>query len=276
MDNVNAIAGVVTFNPTLERLKECIEAILSQIDKICVVDNGSVNVAKIKELFCLYSRRITLIENEENKGIATALAQIMSYAEGQNFSWVLTMDQDSVLQPGLLKSYIKGVNQIKDAGMFTCLINDRNFSDEKYEKQNEQYKDVRYCITSAAFTSVEAYKKTSGYDESFFIDCVDFDICYSLREKGYKIIRVNHVGILHEVGHGENRRFLWKKIVVYHEKPQRIYYLARNTRRLYMKHKEYGLLRLIKKELALFARIALYEDNKIIKLNSFLKGLQEA
>lgn len=276
MDNVNAIAGVVTFNPSLERLKECMEAIFKQIDEICVVDNGSVNEGQIEELLNSFSKRVTLIKNIENKGIATALAQIMNYAEDHNYSWVLTMDQDSILQPNILRKYIEGVNHVRDAGMFTCLINDRNFADEKYEKQIERYKEVRYCITSAAFTSVEAYRKTSGYDKSFFIDCVDFDICYSLREKGYRIIRVNDVGILHEVGHGENRRFLWKKIVVYHEKPQRIYYLARNTKRLYKKHAEYGLLRLIKKELALFTRIVLYEDNKKIKLNSFFKGLKEA
>jgi rhamnosyltransferase len=83
------------------------------------------------------------------------------------------------------------------------------------------------------------------------------------------------MGLLHEVGHGENRKFLWKTIVVYHEKTQRIYYLARNTKRLYKKHKYYGLARLIKKEVALFTRLIIYEDQKMEKLSMFIKGLRD-
>lgn len=276
MSDINVIAGVVTFNPDLERLRECIDAILEQIPNLYIVDNGSHNIDQIESFFCAYPNTVILSKNTENKGIATALAQIMNYAKCHNYSWVLTMDQDSVLQPNIINEYIKGTSNVKEAGMFTCLINDRNFTDEKYEKQDEMYKEVDYCITSAAFTNVDAYEQTSGYDESFFIDCVDFDICYSLREKGYSIIRVNHVGILHEVGNGENRRFFWKKIVVYHEKPMRIYYLARNTKRLYKKHDKYGYLHLLKTELALLVRILLYEDNRLTKLKFYVRGLREA
>lgn len=276
MDNDKVVAGVVTFNPDIDRLRDCVESILKQVDIIYVVDNASTNIAQIEDLFNDYSQNIVLLKNGNNKGIATALSQIMDYAEKHNYSWVLTMDQDSIIRPNTIKAYITAIEENSNAGMITCLIKDRNFSDQKYEKQAERYKEVDYCITSAAFANVSAYKQTSGYDESFFIDCVDFDICYSLKEKGYKIYRVNHLGLLHEVGHGENRRFLWKTIVVYHEKPQRIYYLSRNTKRLYKKHKEYRMLMLVKKELALFTRIILYEDEKRNKLKYFFKGLHDA
>ena len=36
-----------------------------------------------------------------------------------------------------------------------------------------------------------------------FIDKVDFDICYSLRDKGLRIIKIDFDGLLHEVGHGK-------------------------------------------------------------------------
>ena len=271
----NVIAGIVTYQPEVKRLAHCLSSVQSQVNKIVVFDNGSSNIEEIRELISERCKGVFFIENGENAGIATALSRIMVYAGREGYMWVLTIDQDSLLQPGTVDAYLRGANEFDDAGMFTCLIKDRNFSDAKYESQIEEYKEVPYCITSAAFTSVDAYQKTAGYDESFFIDCVDFDICYSLRESGFQIIRVNHVGLLHEVGHGENRRFLWKKIVVYHEKPNRIYYLARNTKRLHKKHKIYGVTKLIKKEVALLLRIVLYEDQKSKKLCAFFKGLQD-
>lgn len=81
----------------------------------------------------------------------------------------------------------------------------------------------------------------------------------------------------HEVGHGENRRFFWKTIVVYHSKPFRVYYMARNTICLNKKHpKIFGKLTLVKKMLASLTRILLYEDHKVERLKFFWKGIYDA
>lgn len=283
----NIIVGIVTFNPEIVRLRENLIAVSKQVSSIVIVDNGSENFAGIETLIAKVALlqdgvgnesglRVKILRNEKNEGIAAALSKIMDYADKESYKWVLTLDQDSVIEPGLVDVYLNVVNDSKyaDAGMLTCLIKDRNFKDEKYEKQDAPVIDVEYCITSAAFTSVKAYKKTTGYDKKFFIDAVDFDICYLLSEAGFKIYRVNHIGLYHEVGHGENRRFLWKTIVVYHQKPFRIYYLARNIVWLHKKHRRlYGFLKLTKKELALFTRILLYEDNRKEKMGSFWRGI---
>lgn len=272
----NIIAGVVTFNPNIDRLRECLAAILKQVHSLIIFDNGSRNVADIVKLLSELHGSCQIIKNGENAGIAYALAAIMDYARAHDYKWVLTLDQDSILQAGIIDKYLQCANNYQDAAMITCLIHDRNFYDPKYEEQGNDVIEVPYCITSAAFTNVDKYFSTSGYDSEFFIDCVDFDICYSLREAGYKIYRVNHVGLLHEVGHGEQRRFLWKKIIVYHEAPWRIYYLARNTKLLAKRHTTYGKMRAAKKEIALLTRILLYEDKKKEKLKMYSKGIHDS
>lgn len=271
------IIGIVTYQPDIGKLKQCLEAIREQDDKVVVYDNGSQNIEEIENIIRVIFFKYKLIKNIYNVGIAKALDKIMEYAEQNGYAWVLSIDQDSLLQVGIINAYLREINNFSEVGMFTCLIKDRNFADKKYEKQNTLIKEVEYCITSGALTSVNAYKKTQGYDESFFIDCVDFDICYSLRENGYKIYRINHVGLFHEVGHGENKRFLWKKIIIYHEKSFRIYYLARNTILMYKKHKKmFPWYVMIKKELGLFIKIVFYEDNKQSKLKRFWKGILDA
>lgn len=276
----DTIVGIVTYNPKIGRLSENITALSRQVSRLLVIDNGSGNYDEI-ELLCssIDGIAIHIIRNKKNEGIAAALAQIMEWADENSYKWVLTLDQDSVIEPELFAEYIKIANddRYSDAAMFTCLIHDRNFEDEKYERQDAPVIEVPYCITSAAFTNVIMYKRTSGYDKSFFIDYVDFDMCYLLREAGYRILRINYNGLYHEVGHGENRRFLWKQIIVYHQKAFRIYYLARNIVWMHKKHpRTFGSVKMLKKLLALFMRIALYEDDRKEKLHMFWKGISDA
>lgn len=269
----DVIAGIVTFNPDINRLSSNIDAVKGQVDSIIIVDNGSENAAKIEESV---SSDITLIKWKENKGIASALRTIMDFAIFHKYSWVLTIDQDSVVQERLIDQYLIYANrkECSNVGLFTCLIKDRNFKNTKHESQKSDIKKVDSCITSAAFCCVEKYKKIDGYDESFFIDCVDFDICYQLRDAGFDVCRINYIGLLHEVGHGENRKFFWVTIVIYHHNAKRIYTLSRNMILLWKKHpKIYGLHRLIKKQLALLIRIAWYENEKVQKMRSFRCGI---
>lgn len=271
------LAGIVTYNPDIIRLRENISALLKQIKYVYIVDNGSENIKEIIDLITDNQNNIIGFKRFENNcGIAAALKEIMNFASFNKYKWVLSLDQDSIVEPGLIIEYIKAANMDENSnvGMFTCLIKDRNFIDKKYEEQATEYVNVPYCITSAAFTNVQKYNETLGYDESFFIDAVDFDICYSLREKGFLIKRINYVGLFHEVGHGENRFFLGKQIVVYHQNPFRIYFYARNIRKMHKKHKElYPAVLMVKTELALFLKILLYEDLKLKKMKAFFYGI---
>jgi len=277
--NIAALVGIVTYNPDIERLNDNIKAIILQIENVIIVDNGSNNINMIHKCIDPYKDKIKIITFNKNKGIASALRKIMEYANMKKFEWVMTLDQDSIIESGLVSAYYKAALDINNSqvGMFTCLIKDRNFVDEKYEKQNTEYMDVPYCITSASFTNVAKYFETPGYDPAFFIDCVDFDICYLLKEAGFKITRINYVGLYHEVGHGENRYFFWKKIVVYHQIPLRIYYLTRNTIWMHKKHKKkFSKKLMLKKLISVFLKIVLYEDNKNTKLRSFVRGIKDS
>ena len=147
------LAGIVTYNPDVARLKENLDAVLEQCKNIVIFDNGSKNNADIKNLINRYDAKINLIEKRENLGIAEALKSIMLYAIDNCYSWVLTLDQDSVVMQNLVEKYLKYVN-MDTVGALTCNIIDRNF--KIYENRNSEILDVVYCITSGCFMSVEA------------------------------------------------------------------------------------------------------------------------
>lgn len=267
---MRVLVGIVTYNPDMSRLDENISAVLNEpVDHVLIFDNGSKEISQI--LGYAESKGIEIYKNNSNAGIASALRYIMDYAVSKDYDWVMTLDQDSVIKPGLVSEYKAYASKLKDSAMLTCVIQDRNFQDE-ISHDSKPRKVIR-CITSAAFTNVKSYQKTEGYDEKMFIDYVDFDMCYSLIEAGFKIYQIPFVGLLHEVGNGKNVSFLGKQQIVYNHSAFRKYYLIRNSIYCAKKHPQFDSPRKVRlrawREM-LF--VLLYEENKKQKLKRMCRG----
>ena len=70
-----------------------------------------------------------------------------------------------------------------------------------------------------------------------FIDEVDHEYCYRVKEKNYKVIQVNHVLLNHQLGVKKSGAYLGvfaKRNRIIHS-PQRVYYMVRNY--LYVRKK---------------------------------------
>lgn len=270
---MKVLAGIVLYQPDTERLTENINAIRNQVDAILLVDNGSNNLDKVKEIS---GDTVFYIENGANLGIAAALNKIMRYAAENGYEWVLTLDQDSVCNEGLVDEYRK-YTYLEDAGVMTCRILDRHLTeDEMSEEQSEDVREAKRCITSASFCSVKAYLKTKGFDEWLFIDWVDFDYCAQIRKIGYKVYRVNFVGMIHEIGHGKTVKLLHRHFNVYNHSAFRHYYINRN--RLYvakMYPEEYSVPNQFKKVIKDIILVTLYETDKTAKLKAIFKGVRD-
>lgn len=88
---VRILAGIVLYNPDIGRLIENYNAIVNQVDDVLIIDNGSDNYNDIDNYF--NDKKVQIIRNYNNLGIATALSQIMEYASSNEFDWVLTLDR---------------------------------------------------------------------------------------------------------------------------------------------------------------------------------------
>lgn len=261
-------AGIVLFNPDTERLKENISAIAPQVRDVILVDNGSENLTEITALTAEYSN-ITYVRNDKNEGIARALNQIVDKAEELGVSWVLTLDQDTVCQPDIIERYDAMVRRAKDnVAIITSKYRDRSV--EVDFGISGEYEKVRFCITSGALNNIRCIKAVGGFDEKLFIDMVDYDICYALTGSGYKIVRMNYTGFLHEVGRSVTKKFFGKEIIIFNHSPLRKYYWVRNS--IYLKRKYHLGLSADKRIVNRFVQTLLYEDNKAAKLKSMLKG----
>lgn len=267
-------AGIVLYNPDLDRLRENLDAIVPQAEEVVLVDNASKNLSEVKKMLEGYPK-CSLVCNEKNEGIARALNQILAFAKSGGYEWFLTLDQDSVCKKDLLFVYSRYVGT-KGVAIITSRAVDRNFTVENSFKEEEEYKYVTYCITSGALMNTALCAECGGWDDKMFIDNVDGDICINFKTHGYKVLSVNYDGILHEVGHGKDVRFLWIKDCVYNHPAWRQYYMARN--RIYAARKypeEFKIRKELKKEWRNFRLILLFEEDKGAKLKARLKGIKD-
>ena len=271
---VEIFAGIVTYNPSIERLTKNIDAVRKQANEVYVVDNDSRNRVEIEQCINnLDCSNVHLVKCDSNNGIAKALNIVFQKALEMGVTWVLTLDQDSEIPYNLLAVYKKHIDS--NVAQIACNLIESQTQKIIY-KNDSELSEVSRCITSGTLTSVEAWKLVEGFDENLFMDYVDYDISMKFKKKGYRIIRCNSIFMEHELGNSEMHYFLFIPVRVTNYSPMRKYYIARNIV-IYIKRycnfiggviESLRLLRLI-----VYALI--YEDDKNVKMKSLIKGIND-
>ena len=264
---IKIIAGIVLYNPDISRLKENIEAIISQVDKLVLVDNGcqTDDYEQVSR-----DQRIVVLKHDKNLGIATALNTILRYANEHGYDWALTLDQDSVAPSNLVEVYKSVIPGKERLGMVCCKIHDRNFTMQREESLPQEDEYIDQCITSASMVNVKAWQDVGGFDDQMFIDSVDFDFCIMLRKRGWKIFKTYKTQLLHEVGHSKVVMIFGKEYLALNHSPFRYYYIVRNT--IYEGRKHDFLFRSLLRVARAFWTVIKFEDMKSQKLKRMLKG----
>ena len=230
------VAGIISFNPEIKRLKENICAITIQCDCLYLIDNGSGNINDVIELLNkINDEKITLIRNNKNEGIARALNQLCEIALGNGYEWIITLDQDSVCPLNLAVQYKKYIGG-SGIGMLCPLIVDRNKNINKKIKRNKTT-DISECITSGSMLNLLVWRK---------------------------------------IGHITTHKLLFLNVIVKNHTAFRKYYIARNTIYLAKKeHNKLLFIKSLLQNIKLASIVIFYESEKKEKLKSIYKGTLE-
>ncbi|MGL6058134.1 MAG: glycosyltransferase family 2 protein [Culicoidibacterales bacterium] len=266
-------ASIVTYNPDIKILLDNINAIYKQVDLLIIIDNNSNNIEEIDKLVGKF--KISIIKNNTNKGIAKALNQALEYANNKNIDWLLTLDQDSKCDLNIIEQYKKNLN-FKNTIIYCPQILDINIQNNVHLQNSVE--EVDFAITSGSLINVAKSLEINGFDNSLFIDYVDFDFCIRARDKGYDIFRVNEAILYHRLGESEIKKILGFEVQVTHHSPVRRYYLYRNKVNLYRKHWKKHKKWVFKNSLSsikVFFIIVFFEKERKDKLKYILKGIRE-
>lgn len=261
------IAGIVTFNPDMQILESSINTIISQVARVIIVDNDSMNFNSIADI-AKKRTNIIIIKNEYNKGIAAALNQIGQYAYDNQFDAFLTLDQDSISDPNLISKMLPWLND--DSVAFTCPV--KNCFNDFIS--SDTISNVTITFSSGCLIKTDIWKKVGGFWEYLFIDEVDHEFCYLLRKNGYKMLQINSTFIEHTVGTPTYVSFFGIRLELLNHNAFRKYYIARNDIIMAFTYPEeripyvHRYLRIME----LVAKTIIGENDKLSKLRAITRG----
>jgi len=95
-------AGIVTFNPNLNLLKENCGRYIDDVEKLYIFDNASDNIAEIETEFARI-KKVDIIRSDKNRGIGFALNRLMEKAKNEGIMWMLTMIKIMMIMINIIK-----------------------------------------------------------------------------------------------------------------------------------------------------------------------------
>jgi len=224
-------AIIVTHNPDQE-IEEQLNRIANQVGKIVIVDNASNSERKSKLPLICTTLSIVLIDNKQNKGIATALNQGIVWAQEHRFRWVITFDQDTLIEKNLISRlahcYIE-IEKTEKIAMIGALYKESYHTSAIDSQASKEISETKTIITSGSLFSTDLFNDIGMLREKLFIDCVDHEFCLRCRKLGYKVFVLNEYLMAHSIGNIVMHQFVGKQIVTTNHSALRRYYMMRNA-----------------------------------------------
>jgi len=251
MKNPKLSIVIVSYN-TKDLLSDCLVSLDKVKDEISfeiiVVDNASEDSssAMVNNNF----PQVFLVQNDKNLGFAAANNKTRGKCRGE---FVLFLNSDTIIPPNTLKKTVDYLKQNPNVGSLTCklvlpsgkmdldarrsfitpwiglthlfLKLDRIFPTSKIFSRY-WYGYISPDTTHEVDTVQGAYHLTrkrvmdevGWFDESYFLDGEDIDLCWRIHKKGWKIIYYPEVSIIHIKGASKGKEGHLKKRVSLKEK----------------------------------------------------------
>lgn len=213
---------IVSYN-TLALLRECLTSIIAttsdMMPEITVVDNHSEDgsARMVAEEF----PGVTLIANERNAGFAAANNEAYRQCGG---NYVLLLNPDTIVHGSAITDMLAYLKQHADVGIVTCrLLNSdgttqrsvrafpsilRNLGeivgrsvyepDRFYRAKDAQ--DIQDVIGACLMLRRAALDDEDPFDERFFLYSEDKDLCWRVRQSGWRIVFLPWAEITHHGG----------------------------------------------------------------------------
>jgi rhamnosyltransferase len=252
-------AVVVTYNPEPDCLRALLPALMAQVGRVIVVDNGSS--ADVGQLMPEEpGDHVELVRNDRNRGVAAAqnegAARAMAWSACR---YVLFTDQDSLPAPNMVRrlrdallkadrsATLQDPAQVAAAGPQSIDIRTGEASVLIVEQWGRPGRwlppprssgastheagsyDVSFLIASGSMVPVPVLRTIRGMRSNYFIDHVDTEWCLRARAAGYRLLVVPEARLHHRLGDSVKRLAPFSGRRVFYHAPLRDYYMFRNT-----------------------------------------------
>ena len=278
-------AVVVLYNPNFDVTKKTLSSLASQVDQICVVDNSPSDHSEVLSGYESVEYKPLL----KNIGIAAAQNIGIRYFIDLGYDFVLFADQDSIASEKVVDKLLENHQALKEASIKVGAVGTRAINRQTglpyVEKSNEiriidkrvlsNTSNITECysiMSSISLIPCKVFNIVGGFDESLFIDAVDYEWCWRAWNKcGMRSFVDLSVAIEHQLG--SPGKFLWRDISV--SSPMRLYYQFRNC--IWLSKVSYTptfwKLKVLRKYICKFLVYPIFFRPRISYLKSAIRGI---
>ena len=227
-EDPKVLAAIITYYPEFNLLKKNIDSIRNDVDMIIIWENTPEN-DKYSYRYYDNTDKILYKGAGNNVGISKALNVILDYSFQNGYNYIVIMDQDSywINFPLYKTSVIKKNSEEK------CLIGPITQTHNIMIKENEGIKECRWLINSGMMAPVNLLKELGGFNEHFFVDGVDIELCLYAKRKGFNCYHNYEGRLVHRVGKQIDVVFGGRKRQIIYYNSKRILEILRNHIILY-------------------------------------------
>ncbi|AWN84380.1 glycosyltransferase [Lacticaseibacillus paracasei] len=257
MKNKNG-AVCVLFNPNVREFMINFNHYKPFFDELVVVDNSDVFNHDLARQLALM-KNVTYISLGKNKGIGYAQNLGVLHL-ATSIDKICFFDQDSWTSVKDLEKLFSLLSANQTYSMLAL-------STDGLQSKRTNIKNVDEVISSGSIVLRTVFEKLGGFDESLFIDFVDYEFCWRMRASGYRIGIVSGTQLHHQTNSQQ---------VLKHTKsaPFRNYYVFRNAillikQKLVFNRSSYVVGLLLKR--AVFEIV--FNDNRKSRIHFIMRGI---
>lgn len=229
----NTGAVVVLYGPD-DGSRDCIRAVHQQVARVWLVDN-SPERSGVAE-WALGLSGVTLLHEGQNIGLGAAYDLAFEAAEAAGLTWMVTLDQDTVLDADYLAEMARGVSEWEASRQSSgrpplgvagpMFRNPRALPGEAHTAASEL--ETTMVVSSGALMPVSTWRSVGGFHPGLIVDYVDTEMCLRVRAAGYAVIQLPAVLMTHGMGYTAEHRVLGLRRRSSNYPATRHYYMNRN------------------------------------------------
>lgn len=245
VQQIEVAAIIVTYHPDAD-FPTRLSRIRGQVKHVVIVDNGSGPEQQDMLSSIETISNVSVLKNDDNIGIATALNQGFYFLKEVGYSWAITLDQDSTPAPDMVENLLKALKDCAEPEKIALIGPnriDKGMSGaphkwfrpktsfpffERVPCENIGPDGISIVITSGALTNLKILEKIGQFDDSLFIDFVDTEYCLRAKKAGYQILVSCSAKLYHQLGSKRRVSIFGLKLTPTFHEPIRRYYLCRN------------------------------------------------
>jgi rhamnosyltransferase len=282
MAHVTSVLAVIpSFRPT-ENLAILVAAIVPAVSGVVVSDDASPCTydGLLRDL--AEQDGVEAIRHAANAGVARGLNEGLKAAHSSGATWLLTIDQDSMIDSSYVTALVAEAESRQSSGERLGALGARVVADASGDMtypliESGDHATTYEVIQTGTLWSVTALSEIGGFDEHLGMDAVDAAACLALRRAGYRAGVSSNLRITHAIGKSRMITVGSRRVMVTGHSPERRASMLRNRLRLFpgeFRESPRHALRTIRRVIVNQSAGLVLEDRRWEKAKGTIRGLR--